>query len=254
MMSYSLIGLDSNMSGKLKELSKIINQMIKYTWFISIVIAVWFFAGNSFEVLKEQYEFSFTSIGFKKFIELNEHIFKILLFSVTVTTALLAWITVQIYMETYLTTHENNRNIQDVNRYSTYLKHYDNFLKTLDNYLEQSRFFSNKTIDKLCFYKFLFPEAILGNLNISDKYIQLIDELDSSIKYLNSNLPRKLGYADHIQKVIIKSKELGIILPECERKEFLKLEHDLYILINYINSNLGVKLVTLPEYSVYSRN
>ena len=72
-----------------------------------------------------------------------------------------------------------------------------------------------------------------------------------SIDFLNHNLPKKLGYTDHIDLLIENSKKMGIELPRYERKQFLKIEHELYDLINHINRNINVSDRLEAKYSIY---
>ncbi|KUM12157.1 hypothetical protein AV645_03175 [Acinetobacter calcoaceticus] len=207
--------------------------------------------GNFFEKIKGKYSISITNGGVIEFIKLNEHIFSFLVFSTAVTTLLLGWITVKIYLSTYFTTHENNLNNQDVNRYSTYLKHYDNFLMMIDIKINKLKYLSGTNIDKLCLYNFIFPNIKDGVLVVSNDYVELINSLDQSIEFLNKNLPRKIGYSDHIEFLINQANKIGVELPYYERKYFLKIEHELYSLINHINYNIRVKELTEPKYSIY---
>lgn len=238
----------------LKEQSDFIYNVIEYLWLVSIFFIIYFFIGNSCYMMKNQYHIDITSSGLNQFILLNEHIFKIPIFSAAITTGLLGWITVKIYLHTYFTTHENNINNQDVNRYSTYLQHYNNFIMMIDNGIERSEYLSNNTIDKFALYNFIYPDAPDGNLTISENYKNIIKEIDVNIIFLNTNLPRKIGYSDHIQRLIIQSSLMGIQLPEYERKDFLRLEHDFYFFINHINKNIKLNSLSKPAYSVYSAN
>ncbi|MGE8551534.1 MAG: retron Ec48 family effector membrane protein, partial [Acinetobacter calcoaceticus] len=163
-------------------------------------------------------------------------------------TVLLGWISVQIYLETYITTHANNLNTQQVNRYSTYLQHYRNFIETIDIYLEHSSYLKSNSIDRLFFYRVVYPNSFEGDLNVSDNYRNIIKLIDMDIKFLNNGLPRKLGYSDHIKKLIINAENVGISIQECERKDFIKLEYDFYLFINNINKSLIVDELTKPQY------
>lgn len=233
---------------KLARDSSLINRIIKYIWFLAAGATIYFFICNFFFILKKGYHFEPTSEGLKKFIELTQYIFQIPVLAIAITTILLGWISVQIYLETYITTHANNLNTQQVNRYSTYLQHYRNFIETIDIYLEHSNYLKSNSIDRLFFYRIVYPNSFEGDLNVSDNYRNIIKLIDVDIKFLNNELPRKLGYADHIKKLIINAGGIGITIQECERKDFIKLEYDFYLFINNINKSLIVAELTKPEY------
>lgn len=239
------------MSSKLKKEADLIYTIINILWGITIIITFVFFVGNFFEKIEGKYSFSITNDGLIQFIKLNEHIFNFFVFSTAVTTLLLGWITVKIYLSTYFTTHENNLNNQEVNRYSTYLQHYDNFLMMIDIKINKLKYLSVTNIDKLCLYNFIFPNVKDGVLLVSDDYRELINLLDQSIEHLNKNLPRKIGYSDHIDFLIKQANKIGVELPYYERKYFLKIEHELYSLINHINHNIRVNELREPQYSIY---
>lgn len=233
---------------KLMNESILINKIIKVVWFVTVCATFYFFICNSFFIIKSGFYFQPTSQGLKEFINLNEHIINIPVLAVAITTALLGWISVQIYLETYLTTHVNNLNTQDVNRYSTYLQHHKNFFETIDIYLEYSSFLKSSSIDRLLFYRVIYPNSFEGDLNVSDSYKNIIKLIDGNIKLLNDDLPRKIGYSDHIKRLIANAESLGITIQECERKDFIKLEYDFYLFINNINKSLVLRELTKPEY------
>lgn len=239
------------MSSTLKKQADLVYLIIEILWFITLCIVIYFFIGNIFELMKQGYSIKITNLGLKKFLELNEHIFKIPVFSVAMTTILLGWITVKIYLSTYFTTHENNTNNQDVSRYSTYLKHYENFIMMLEIKVSKLKYLSPNSIDKLALYNYIFPNVKKGDLSICRDYKNIIESFNNSIDFLNKNLPKKLGYTDHIDLLINESKKMGIELPRYERKQFLKIEHELYDLINHINRNINVSDIQEAKYSTY---
>lgn len=233
---------------KLARNSFLINKVIKIVWFLAACSTLYFFSCNFFFILREGFQFEPSSNGLGIFFELNKYIFQIPIFAAAITTALLGWITVQIYLETYLTTHTNNLNTQKVNQYSTYLQHYKNFLETIDIYIEHSNYLKSNSIDRLFFYRIIYPNSFDGDLNISEKYKEIIFLIDSNIKFLNEDLPRKIGYSEHIKRLIAHAENLGISIQECDRKDFIKLEYDFYLFINNINKSLVVNELTRPEY------
>lgn len=239
------------MTTGLEKEARLIYSIIEKLWFVTLIIVIYFLIGNFFDLLKQGYGIKINNLGLKKFLELNDHIFKIPVFSTAITTLLLGFITVKIYLNTYFTTHQNNLNSQEVSRYSTYLKHYENFIMMLEIKVSKLKYLSPNSIDKLALYTYIFPNVKNGNLSICSDYIDIIESFNTSINFLNNNLPKKLGYTDHIDLLIENSKKMGIELPRYERKQFLKIEHELYDLINHINRNINVSHIVEAKYSIY---
>lgn len=239
------------MSTGLEKKANLIYSIIEKIWLVTSMIFVYFWIGNCFDILKQGYSIQVSNLGLKNFLELNDHILKIPVFSTAITTLLLGWITVKIYLSTYFTTHENNINNQEVSRYSTYLKHYENFVMMLEIKVSKLKYLSPNSIDKLALYTYIFPNVKNGDLSICNDYKSVINSFNTSIDFLNKNLPKKLGYIDHIDLLIEQSKKMGIDLPKYERKQFLKIEHELYDLINHINRNINVLDILEAKYSIY---
>lgn len=239
------------MSTGLEKEAKLIYLIIEKLWLVTLMIVVYFWVGNCFDILKQGYKIQINNLGLKKFLELNEHIFQIPVLSTAITTLLLGWITVKIYLSTYFTTHENNLNNHEVSRYSTYLKHYENFIMMLEIKVSKLKYLSPNSIDKLALYTYIFPNVKNGDLSICNDYKITIKSFNDSVEFLNKNLPKKLGYTDHIDLLIEHSKKMGIDLPRYERKQFLKIEHELYDLLNHINRNIDVLDILEAKYSIY---
>lgn len=239
------------MSKSLKKEADLIYLIIEYLWLITAMVVVYFCICNSIELLKQGYLIQISNEALKKFFELNGYIFQIPIFSSAVTTLLLGWISVKIYLSTYFTTHENNINSQEVNRYSTYLKHYENFLMMLEIKIIKLKYLSPSSIDKLALYTYIFPNIKNGDLSVCDDYKNIINSFNSSVEFLNKNLPKKIGYIDHINLLINQSEKMGIELPRYERKQFLKIEHELYDLLNHINKNVDILNIIQAKYSIY---
>lgn len=239
------------MINRLEKEAKLIYSIIEILWLVTLMIVIYFWIGNCLEILKNGYSIKISNLGLKNFLELNSHILQIPVFSTAVTTLLLGWITVKIYLSTYFTTHENNINNQEVNRYSTYLKHYENFVMMLEIKVSKLKYLSPNSIDKLALYTYIFPNVRNGDLGICNDYKNTINSFNESVDFLNRNLPKKIGYTDHIDLLIEQSRKMGIELPKYERKQFLKIEHELYDLINHINKNINVLNILEAKYSTY---
>lgn len=228
-----------------------IYSFIKYLWIIATIVMLLFFIANLCNIIKDGFTLDFSNIALKNFIELNEHIFKIPVLSTGITTILLGWITVKIYLSTYFSTHENNLNSQEVNRYTTYLKHYDNFLMMLEIKLKRLAYLSPNSIDKLSLYNFIFQNVRNGDLGISKCYKDFLENTNIAINEINNNLPKKIGYSNHIQLLVKEAKNMGIDLPEYERKSFIKIEHDFYDLINHINKHNNLPALVESKHSIH---
>lgn len=187
------------MTTGLEKEARLIYSIIEKLWFVTLIIVIYFLIGNFFDLLKQGYGIKINNLGLKKFLELNDHIFKIPVFSTAITTLLLGFITVKIYLNTYFTTHQNNLNSQEVSRYSTYLKHYENFIMMLEIKVSKLKYLSPNSIDKLALYTYIFPNVKNGNLSICSDYIDIIESFNTSINFLNNNLPKKLGYIANLK-------------------------------------------------------
>lgn len=185
------------------------------------------------------------------FFSFFENILNLFKFLVAITTVLLAWLTVQIYLSTYLTTHKNNLNIQMVNQKSTYLSHFKFFNEILENYLNGSKYLTKRSFDKFIFYNYVFLNPQLGDFSISDRYKKSLFDINSNIILLNNNLPRKLGYVSHRDFLINSLSEMGITVPKCERKDFLMLEKELYLFFNNINKYIDCEELEVATYNAY---
>ncbi|EFF81063.1 hypothetical protein HMP0015_3415 [Acinetobacter haemolyticus ATCC 19194] len=113
------------------------------------------------------------------------------------------------------------------------------------------KYLSPNSIDKLSLYNFIYPNMKDGDLSVCIEYKKTINSINNSIIHINNNLPKKIGYTDHINLLINESKKMGIDLPQYERKYFLKIEHELYELINHINRNINEADIKEAKYSTY---
>lgn len=236
----------------LKSTSELINNIIlKGSKFLLFIFILLFFL-NLYDVsfVKKRY-LCYSSECFSEFFLLYDHVFKVLTVGVACTTVLLGWLTVQIYLKTYLTTHTNNLNTQIVNQYSTYLKHYDFFNALVDRYIIENKYILSKDIDKFVMYNFIFSSPSEGNFNISEDYKLLIKKMNKNIEILNNNLPRKLGYIDHRDTLILNLEKVGVKIPKCDRRDFLKLEIEAYFFINNINKNINMQQLITANYNAY---
>lgn len=235
-----------------EKISKRINSIIFIvTMIISIVIVV-VVSTVLYEVHSDKENLLCYSIKcLNNFISYFEIITKLFAIFVAIVTVMLGWLTVQIYLSTYLTTHNNNKNSQLINTYSTYFEHLKYFNNIVDNYLDQNEIIKSKNIDKFKFYEFIFISPRNGNFEISDQYKSVIAKINQEIDKLNSSLPRKLAYVGHRDIVIDLVYSMGIKLPVCDRKDFLKLENEVFKFISNMNKNNGISPLKNCEYNPY---
>lgn len=233
--------------------SDIINKIIFFIAFIVFVFLILLVCRILFEISRDvDSNFCISVKCFENFFKYFELVPKIFGFLVAVVGVLLGWLTVQIYLSTYLTTNNNNKNSQLVDRYSTYFEHLKYFNNIVDNYLEQNQIINSRSIDKFIFYEFFFVSPREGDFNISVEYLNCIADINEEIKKLNSALPRKIGYLEHRDLFMELFLRMGIILPKCERSDFFKIEKELFKFISNINKNNGLNPLLEAKYNAYS--
>lgn len=229
-----------------------INKFIYIFVFITIFICIIVIGLGCYEFYNsDKGDFCLKQECINYFFGFFDNIGKIFGFFVAITTILLGWLTVQIYLNTYLTTHKNNINVEMVNQKNTYLNHLKFFNQIIDNYLEESIYLTKKSLDKFILYDFVFENPQEGNFKISVKYLTLISNMNENIENLNQKLPRRLGYVGHRDFLINSLSEVGIIIPKCERRDFMKLEREIYKFLNNINKNIGCSLLNEAKYNAY---
>lgn len=187
----------------------------------------------------------------ENFISNISGLIKLSIFVWGIIAALFAWLTIEVYVHTYISTHKNNLNAKKVSAHSTYLTHYNFFCDLVDCYIDKSRLVSKNSIDKLVLYNFIFKTAHLGDFDVSEEYRIVLNNLDLAIEHMNITLQRKQGYDLHAKKLVLECKKLGISLTESERKDFSRIELDVYNLLNNINNILKCKKLTTPKYIGY---
>ncbi|HBJ01841.1 retron Ec48 family effector membrane protein [Acinetobacter schindleri] len=138
-----------------------------------------------------------------------------------------------------------------VNQKNTYLNHLKFFNEIIDNYLDESIYLTKKSVDKFIFYDFVFERPQEGKFEISTKYSNLICNMNENIENLNQKLPRRLGYVEHRDFLINNLLEIGIFIPKCERRDFMKLEKEVYKFLNNINKNISCSLLKEAKYNAY---
>jgi len=150
-----------------------------------------------------------------------------------------------------LTTNKNNMNVQLINQKSTYLSHLKFFNEIVDSYLEKSKLIMSGSVDKFEFYGFIFVNPGNGDFNISHNYKTEISKINDAIIKLNKKLPKKLGYVEHRDLLIESFGKMGIKVPRSERRDFFKLESELFGFLNNINRNNGLKPLNTTDYNPY---
>lgn len=240
------------MKHDVEKVSKLINLIILIVAIIVALIIIVVIATIFYEVSSDKDNLLCYSIKcFNNFISFFEIIPKIFAFFVAIMTVLLGWLTVQIYLSTYLTTYKSNNNTQNVNAYSTYFEHLKYFNNIVDHYLDQNEIIKGKNIDKFKFYDFLFVDPRLGDFEISNQYKDIVKKIDIEIERLNLNLPRKIGYVEHRDLTISLFETMGVKLPICERKDFFKLEQEIFKFISNVNKNNGLQPLKDAKYNPY---
>ena len=240
------------------------NSIVQYRYWVRIIsiallLLVFIFCIFSWpfiyvESKSENVQFCLNNSCIENFLSRISSLVKLFIFVWGVIAALFAWLTIEVYVHTYISTHENNLNAKKVSAHNTYLSHYNFFCDLVDCYIEKSRLVSKKSIDKLVLYNFIFKTAHLGDFDVSQDYKDVLESLNFAIEQMNVNLKRKQGYDLHAKGLVNECKKLGIGLTESERKDFSRIEMDIYNLlnnINNINNILKCRELTRPKYIGY---
>ena len=231
-----------------EKFNKKIDVSIKIIIFSSFIIFVIFFLVTTYQLYKNGVDVCFVDDCLGNFLEYYENTLKIPPATLAILTLIFLWHASNIYVHTYNTTHKNNLNTQMVNTQTTYLNHYKNFSEILDHYLSKVEFISIQSIDKFEFYHFIHNDSVNGDFNISQRYNEFIDDINNNILNLQNNPIRDKEYRFHIDEIVKKFSMIGFSLPNCPRKEFMKIEFNCYILLNLINKSKNIKEINSPSH------
>ena len=232
----------------MEKFNKKIDIFVKTIIASSSLFFLLFFIFTAYQLYKDGINFCLVDDCLGNFIEYYKNTLKIPPAALAILTLLFLWHASNIYVHTYNTTHKNNLNTQMVNKQTTYLNHYKNFSEILDHYLSKVDFISLRSIDKFEFYHFIYKDSVNGDFEISQRYIDFITQINENISNLESNPIRDKEYKFHIDEIIKKFSLAGFTLPNCPRKEFMKIEVNCYRLLNLINKSKNVDEIKNPSH------
>lgn len=231
-----------------------LNRFIEYSIYIIATLALILFLISfsivTFELNKIGSNFCLNNQCIKNFYDFYEYVIKIPMAGIAVITILFAWHAANSYFHTYVITAENNLNTQKVNQQSTYLQHYKFFCELLDECVEKVDYINIKNIDKFNLYHFIFDQAKNGDFNVSNSYKEYINYLNKNISDLKNQIIKNKENTDHIKNMVIKLSEIGFNMPECPRKDFIKLEVGCYDLLSLINKCIDVEIIDEPSHCI----
>lgn len=225
-----------------------INLLIKAIIASSTFLFMSFFIVTTIELYGKGINFCFSDNCLGNFLEYYKNTLKILPSAIALLTVVFLWHASRIYIHTYNTTHNNNLNTQMVNKQTTYLNHYNNFSEILSHYLSKVDLISIHSIDKFEFYHFIYNDSLNGDFSISVKYKEFICEINNTIDNLEINAIRDKEYILHINEIVDKFSVVGFVLPNCQRKEFMKIEANCYKLLNLINKSIKADQIKEPTH------
>lgn len=231
-----------------------LNKFIERFIYVIAVITIIIFSISLYSVTKELINID-SSICFNNkcignFIKHYEHVFKIPMAGIALVSVLFAWHAANSYFHTYVITSENNLNTQKVNQQATYLQHYKFFCDLLNECVLKVQYINIRNIDKFTFYHFIFDQAKKGDFDISSSYKNYIIELNNNINKLKIQPMQSKENIEHIKMMVKKLSEIGINIPECPRKDFIRLEIDTYNLLSIINKCIDVDVIHEPSHCI----
>ncbi|HFG6955069.1 retron Ec48 family effector membrane protein [Acinetobacter baumannii] len=232
----------------MEQTNKKIELAINLIFWLSTVSFIILFIVNAHDLYKKEIGICFTNICLGNFFQNYGEIIKIPTAGVALLTLLFLWHASNIYVHTYKITHQNNKNSQEVNQKTTYLNHYKNFTELLEQYINKIDYINTNSIDKYEFYHFIHNDPLSGDFTISQNYIDFINDINLNIVNLKNNAIRDKEYKDHINNMINKFLIIGFEIPNCQRKEFMKIEVSCYDLLNLINKSIKVKHIESPSH------
>lgn len=144
------------------------------------------------------------------------------------------------------------------NYLSTHLAHYSAFEKYVLNEIEKLPRIDKKTVDINFLYSYMFPKSRDGEFNASVQYTKVISDLaqfvDGEERMFHGDMETVAPFKRHQNLVNEKLKSLNIRIPLKPNKgDFFKVEHDVYYLLNIINSCFCKDVEKLPNPNYCSR-
>lgn len=144
------------------------------------------------------------------------------------------------------------------NYLSTHLAHYSAFEKYILNQIESLPRIDKKTVDINFLYSYIFPESRDGKFNASVQYTTFIISLAQFIageeKMFHGDMATMAPFKNHQNSTNEKLRALDIKIPLKPNKgDFFKVEHDIYHLLNNINSCFCKDMEKLPDPNYCSR-
>lgn len=232
----------------MEQTNKKIELAISLIFWLSTVSFIALSLFNAYDLYTKKISICFTNICLGNFFHNYEEVIKIPTASVALLTLLFLWHASNIYVHTYKITHQNNKNSQEVNQQTTYLNHYKNFNELLEQYVNKTDYIHSNSIDKFEFYHFIYNDPLSGDFSISQSYIDFINNINLNISNLKNNAIRDKEYKDHINNMVNMFFSLGFEIPNCQRKEFMKIEKSCYDLLNLINKSIKVNKIDPPSH------
>ncbi|WP_272567802.1 retron Ec48 family effector membrane protein [Providencia sp. PROV255] len=147
-----------------------------------------------------------------------------------------------------------NLNIKN-NAITNHISHFEMFRDYINSEIDKRDMLNAGKINVFCFYNLMFPNSRDGNLELSDTYQKFISSIKGIIEDANSSITTETGnyeYKRHQRAMIEKLSEVGIILSNGPKNNFIIVETEIFSFIDNINS--AFSSVKLDELSKIKRD
>nr|WP_282564503.1 retron Ec48 family effector membrane protein [Providencia alcalifaciens] len=147
-----------------------------------------------------------------------------------------------------------NLNIKN-NAITNHISHFEMFRDYINSEIDKRDMLNAGKINVFCFYNLMFPNSRDGDLELSDTYQKFISSIKGIIEDANSSITTETGnyeYKRHQRAMIEKLSEVGIILSNGPKNNFIIVETEIFSFIDNINS--AFSSVKLDELSKIKRD
>lgn len=129
----------------------------------------------------------------------------------------------------------------DAIKTNIHLSHLNSFRGYIESEISRFDTISWKSINLFKWYNLAFPESTTGNINISDAYIALINEINDNISESNAEARSSdngiaFKYLKHQDKMIITLRKIGLNISRMPRNNYYEVEGVVFDFIQKVNS------------------
>ena len=128
----------------------------------------------------------------------------------------------------------------DALKTNIHLSHQNTFRSYIEMEISKFDRISGKSLNVFKWYNLAFPDSPAGNINVSQEYIAVINEINSNIKNSNDESSHSAGgvcfdYKQHQGNMIKTFNKLGIKISRMPRNNFYEIEGAVLDFIQQVN-------------------